>query len=226
MTLIIGIFIRDNHNKKEIFFASDGLAVTYKDNKKIAQREDVEKIRKLTPKICMGYTGKNGELFKDVFDELKNRTPQKLKKELEPFVETLREVILNMLETKKHKEIEKELTQRNKVNNRFIVGGVFDGKLILVRACSDKNYAGSVYEAAPIPDIEPYVAGATDEIQKETWDILKKKLGRGQSNDEIEKIIRDAISEIAERYPKEINNHIFIRRLSRNFDRNDKKDIN
>lgn len=30
MTLIIGIFTRDIHDKKEIIFASDGLAVTYK----------------------------------------------------------------------------------------------------------------------------------------------------------------------------------------------------
>ena len=73
MTLIIGIFTRDIHDKEEIFFASDGLAVTYKNNKKIGQDEDVEKIRKLTPKICMGYAGKNSELFEDVYDELKKK---------------------------------------------------------------------------------------------------------------------------------------------------------
>lgn len=58
MTLIIGIFTRDIHDKKEIIFASDGLAVKYENNKKFGQDDDVEKIRKLTPKICMGYSGK------------------------------------------------------------------------------------------------------------------------------------------------------------------------
>lgn len=125
MTLIIGIFIRDIHDKKEILFASDGLAVEYKDNKIIAQYEDVEKIRKLTPKICIGYAGKNSELFEDVFDELNNKTPKKIKKELDPFAKSLQLAILKMLKTKKHKMIEKELMERNQLFHKFIVGGVF-----------------------------------------------------------------------------------------------------
>ena len=108
MTLIIGIFVRDSYKKKEIYFASDGLAVKYKDNKKIAQDEDVEKIRKLTPKMCIGYTGKNAELFEDVYRELKDNTSIRMKKEIKPFAGRLQEVILKMLNTKKHKEIEKE----------------------------------------------------------------------------------------------------------------------
>lgn len=227
MTLIIGIFTVDNRDKKEIFFASDGLAVTYKDNIKNDQREDVEKIRKLTPKICIGYTGKNGELFIDVFDELKNKTCEKQKKELWPFVKRLREVILKMLEKEKHKEIDKGLIQQNQLFHKFIVGGVFDDKLILIIAKSDDKYKTSIQEAVPtISDPVCLVAGSTDEIQDMTKVILEKKLAPKQSNDEIENIIRDTISEIAERCPNEINDHIFIRRLSRNFDRNDNKDIN
>jgi 20S proteasome alpha/beta subunit len=207
MTLIIGIFIRDNHGNKEIIFASDGLEVRYEGNKKVAQREDVEKIRKLTPKICMGYTGKNAGLFKDVFDELKNKTPKNIKRELEPFKIKLREVILKFLETKKH----------NQIKDRFIVGAVFDNRMILIRVCSDDNYTILEHDKAPTPGIEVYIAGATDEIQEKTKGILKRRMSLEKSNDEIEKIIRDTISEIAEQYSNEINNHVFIRRLSRNF---------
>lgn len=136
MTLIIGIFTRDIHNKKEIIFASDGLAVKYENNKKIGQDEDVEKIRKLTPKICMGYAGKNLELFEDVYEELKNNTPKKIKKEMESLTERLQEVILKMLNTKKHKEIEKH----EQAIHKFIVMGFFHGTLPLIRLNSDNKY--------------------------------------------------------------------------------------
>jgi hypothetical protein len=89
----------------------------------------------------------------------------------------------------------------------------------IIRANPDDNYKISIKELAPAyPDIALYVAGSTEEIQKETMAILDKKLELIQSNDEIENIIRHTISELARRYPNEINSHIFIRRLSRNFD--------
>lgn len=219
MTLIIGIFTRDKDDNKEILFASDGLAVTYKDNKKIAQDEDVEKIRKLSPKICIGYAGKNAELFEDVFDELKMRTPKKIKRELEAFVVRLREIIIKNLQKKKHREIETELRQRNQLFQKFIVVGVFHNKLMLIRAQPDDDYKISVEEVAPaLYDIHPLVAGSTVKIQNETMAILKRQLELIRSNDEIENIIRYTIFEIAERHPTEINKRVFIRRLSRNFD--------
>ena len=63
MTLIIGIFTRDNHDNKEIFFASDGLALSYKNNKKIGQDANTEKIRKLTPKPVVS-THHRSKIFK------------------------------------------------------------------------------------------------------------------------------------------------------------------
>jgi len=218
MTLIIGIFTRDIHDKKEIIFASDGLAVTHKNNKKIGQDEDVEKIRKLTPKICMGYAGKNSELFEDVYDELKNKTPKKIKKDLEPFAKRLQEVILKMLKTKKNREIEKELKRRKQLYQRFIVGGVFHSKLMLIRANPDDNYKINIVEAPhTFPDECVLIVGLNDEMQERTYDILKKMRQKLNFSD-IENIIRYTISEIAKRYPDEINNHIFIRRLSKRFD--------
>lgn len=219
MTLIIGIFTRDIHDKKEIIFASDGLAVKYENNKKIGRDEDVEKIRKLTPKICMGYAGKNSELFEDVYEELKNNTPKKIKKEIESLTERLQEVILKMLNTKKHKEIEKELEKHEQALHKFIVVGLFHGTLTLIRLNSDNKYEISIKEASPIfPGYTCYVAGSTEEIQKETMAILDKKLGHIRSYDEIENIIRYTISEIAKRSPDKINNRVFIRRLSKRFD--------
>jgi len=37
----------------------------------------------------MGYTGKNSELFEDVYEELENNTPKRTKKELGPFTKRL-----------------------------------------------------------------------------------------------------------------------------------------
>jgi len=219
MILIIGIFVRDSYKKKEIYFASDGLAVKYKDNKKIAQDEDVEKIRKLTPKMCIGYTGKNAELFEDVYRELKDNTSIRMKKEIKPFAGRLQEVILKMLNTKKHKEIEKELEKHEQVLHKFIVVGQFLGAVTLIRLNSDDKYRISIEEVYLTPSgYTCYVAGSTEEIQNKTWAILERKLALIRNNNEIESIIRNTISEIAERYPNEINNHVFIRRLSRNFD--------
>ena len=208
MTLIIGIFVRDNNSKKEIFFASDGLEVKYQDNKKVGQREDVEKIRKLAPRLCMGYAGKNAGFYKEVFDKLKNQTPKNIKKDLEMFKKELQKVILNSL--RKNVQSPKK--------DRFIVVGAFGNRMVLIRASSDKNYEILEREVMPAPGIDVYIAGATDEIQEKTNSILKKRMGQIKNNDEIEKIIRDTIYEIAAQYPNDINNHIFIRRLSRNFD--------
>lgn len=219
MTLIVGIFTRDNHNKKEIIFASDGLAVTYENNKKIGQDDDVEKIRRLTPKICMGYAGKNSELFEEVYNELKYKTPKKIKKELEPFSNKLNEVILKLLKTKKYSEIEDELANSNQLYHKFIIGGVFHGKLMLIRASPVDNYNINIKEVAPAPALfELNVVGPTEEVQEKTMALLNKGMGQIGSNDEIVGIIKNTISKIAERYPEGINNHIFIRRLSRNFD--------
>jgi 20S proteasome alpha/beta subunit len=219
LTLIIGIFLRDNRNNKDIIFASDGRAVKYEDNKKIDQYEDVEKIRKLTPKICMGYAGKNAELFEDVYKELKNKTPKKIKKELEPFTKRFQEIILKMLNTKKHKEIEKELDKHEQVYHKFIAGGLFNGTLTLIRLNSDDKYKLSIEEPpSTFSGVTYYVAGSTEEIQKETMAILDKKLRHIRSYYEIENIIRYTIFEIAKLYPDKINNHIFIRRLSKKFD--------
>jgi len=219
MTLIIGMLIRETQDKKEIIFASDGLAVKYKNNKKIGQDEDVEKIRKLTPEICIGYAGKNSELFEDVYDELKNKTLIKTKMELEPFTKRLQELILKKLETNKHGEIEEELKRTNQLYHKFVVGGVFRNKLMLIGANSEDNYNISKEE---VPSIFPayilYVAGLTDEIQDEVEAILKEKLEHIRRYDEIKNIIRFSICEIAERYPGKINNHVFIRRLSKEFD--------
>ena len=47
MTLIIGIFFRDENDNKEIIFASDGLVTKYENNRMIGQDENIEKIKKI-----------------------------------------------------------------------------------------------------------------------------------------------------------------------------------
>lgn len=174
----------------------------------------------------MTYAGKNSELFEDVFDELKNKISETIKRDSVAFAKKLREIILEKLETKKHKEIEEKLIRCNQLCHNFYVGGVFDNKPILIREKSGDNYKISVTETRPtVSNPIILVAGSTDEIQEMTYTILKKKLVPKQSNDEIEDIIRDTISEVAKLYPNAINDHVFVRRLSKNFDHNDRKDI-
>lgn len=219
MSLIIGIFISDSNDSKEIIFASDGRAVKYKNNKKIEQNENVEKIRKFTHKICLGYVGKNAELFEDVYEKLKNGTPEEIKNDPEVFAKNLQKIILKVLKSKKHRKYEKELEKYMQLYRTFIAVGLFQGKLILIRLKPDDKYKISKEEVLnTFTNIAYYVAGATDRIQKKTEAILDKKLGRMRGFDEVEKIIKFTFSEVANLYPDIVNKHIFIRRLSKKFD--------
>lgn len=124
-----------------------------------------------------------------------------------------------MLNTKKHKEIEKELEEHEQALHKFIVVRLFHGTLTLIRLNSDNKDEISIKEAPPtFPSYTFYIAGLTEEIQKEAMPILDKKQGHIRSYDEIENIIRYTIFEVAKRYPNKINNCVFIRRLSKRFD--------
>jgi hypothetical protein len=61
-----------------------------------------------------------------------NCLKMKIKKEIEPFAGRLQKLILKKLETKKHREIEKELKRSNQLYQNFIVGGVFHNKFMLL----------------------------------------------------------------------------------------------
>ena len=91
---------------------------------------------------------------------------------------------------------------------------------MLIRLNSVDEYKMNIDEVrSSFYDIHPYyVAGATVEIQKGVENILDKKLRPMHSLGETVKIIRYVISKIAGLCPKKINNHIFIGRLSRNFE--------
>ena len=54
-------------------------------------------------------------------------------------------------------------------------------------------------------------------IKKGISYVVESKLKTVQGFDEVEDVIRTTISEIAREYPDDINNHIFIRRLSNRF---------
>lgn len=54
-------------------------------------------------------------------------------------------------------------------------------------------------------------------IKKGISYVVESKLKTVQGFDEVEDVIRTTISEIAREYPDDINNHIFIRRLSNGF---------
>jgi len=219
MTLIIGIFFRDENDNKEIIFASDGLVTKYENNRMIGQDENIEKIKKISSNICMGYAGKNGELFLDIYNELKNNISNKAKKKLYLFTKRLQKLLLKFLNTQKHKRIEEELKKRNQLYQKFIVGGLFHNKITLITANPEDNYKLKIKDPIPIsPDYAIYVAGMNSEIQEEVWAILEKKIKEKGGFEEIKEILKSTISEIAERYPESLNKRIFIRKLSNKFD--------
>lgn len=219
MTIILGIFIRDSFGNREMVFASDGRAMECEttDNGKTITRlrsEDVDKIRKLTPKICIGYAGNCSELFEDVYKELKDKMLEMIKGDLESFAKRVQEIILEIKNTERYIEIEKE---SGPLIHKFIVGGAYNDTLISIRLHSKDKYKIKKDKFLSCPDISYLIDGSTEEVQKKVETIFKKKMHQMQSLSEIEKIIRYVISKAAGLHPN-INNHIFIRRLSRNFD--------
>lgn len=223
MTIIIGIFVRDSFGNREMIFASDGRAMECEttDNGKTTTRlrsEDIDKIRKLTPEICIGYAGGCSELFEDVYKELKDKMSGMIKEDLESFTKRLRKIILEIKNAERYIKIEKE---SGPLIHKFIVGGAYDDTLVLIRLSSKDEYKIKKDEFLSIPEISYLVDGATEEVQEKVEIILDEKLPKLQYfdriNEKIVYIIRFAISKAAELYPH-INNHVFIRRLSRNFD--------
>ncbi|UCC40188.1 MAG: hypothetical protein JSV96_01660 [Candidatus Aminicenantes bacterium] len=221
MSLIIGVLIDLFDHNKEMIFASDGRAIEYKitDSGKIHQRiksENAGKIKKLTPKICVGYAGKNAELFNDIYEELKKQIHKMKKKNAEFFAKILRELILKILKTKTHKKIEKKLEQFGLTNNNFCVGGVFNNGLIFIKLRSKDNYKIQIYKLEP-PERTYYVIPAIDEILPKVETMLDEKLPQARDSNEIVDIIKYIISKTSEMHHS-INNHVFIRRLSNKFD--------
>jgi len=216
MTLILAIMIIDNSSNEDLIFASDGRKIKYNydKNKKVNQGEDTEKIMKLTPKICIGYAGKSAELFRDVYKELKNRLPEMREKDFESVSDKLKKIIKEMLNIKEHKEVEDKF---GPLSHKFVIGGANrNNKLRLNYYFSGNNFEKKKYKFHPNAGCL-YLTLCPDEKVKQKVDtILNEKKGQVQNLDEIEKIIRYVISEAAKLHPS-INDHVFIRRLSRNF---------
>lgn len=223
MTIILGIFIRDSFGNGEIIFASDGRAMeceTTNNGKTITRlrSEDVDKIRKLIPEICIGYAGNCSELFDDVYNELKDKISETIKEDLESFTKRLQEIIFKIKNTERYIKIEKG---SGPLIHKFIVGGAYNDILVLVRLHSKDDYKIKKDEFLSFPDISYLIDGATEEVHKKVEIILDEKLRQMKNfdwiNDKIVYVIRYVISKAAELHPH-INNHIFIRRLSRNFE--------
>lgn len=210
--------IIDNSGSEDLIFASDGREIKYNydKNKIVNQDEDAEKIRKLTPKVCMGYAGKSAELFRDVYKKLKSRIPEIRKKDFESVSDELKKIINEMLNIKKHKELEDKF---GLLTHKFVIGGANkNNKLRLNYYFSGNNFEKKKYKFHPnagclyLPLYPP-----DDKVKREVETILNEKKGQMQSFEEAVKIIRYVISEAA-KIDKSMNNHIFIRRLSRNFE--------
>ena len=218
MTLILAIRTRGSLGNEDLIFASDGRAVKCTNNKKEIINEDVEKIRKLTLKICMGYAGQNAILFEDVLKKFKNEIQKMRNKDFMSVKNRLKILIEEMLNTEKHKEVEEKV---GPLIHHFIIGGAYRGKIKL-RLLKSKNKFKT--KKIQFPLSEPIccdILGSTVEIQKKAGDIYDEQMHQFPNIEaiikDITKIIRYIISETAKLYPN-INNHVFIRRLSRNFD--------
>jgi len=215
MSLILVIMIINNFEKKDIIFASDGRAITYENDKKLSQNEDAEKIRILTPKICVGYVGKNSLLFEDVYRELKKKVPEMRRKDLESVSDELKKTILKKLNVEKHKEVEDKF---GPLVHKFVIGGVNkNNKLRLNYYYSENRFKKIKHKFNPKTGLEYLPLCPDANVTQKVDAILNEKKDQMKNFAEIGKVIRYAISKTAELHPS-INNHIFIRRLSRNFD--------
>jgi hypothetical protein len=209
MSIVLGVIVRDLNGNREMFFASDGRALEH--GTKNIRNEDYPKIKKLGPKTCIGYAGHSRELYEDVFNELDTKMKGMKNKDLVFVSSKLRQIIIDMLKSQKHAEIEKHF---GPLNHQFIIGGFYNRKLRLNILLSSKGYQISKHDLSHSTNVAIEILGSSDEVQKKMKEICQDTLGHAQSFDEIIKNIRYAISKVAEQ-THDVNNHIFVRRLSR-----------
>jgi hypothetical protein len=218
MTLILAIRTIDSSGNEDLIFASDGRVVKHTNNKKEIVNEDEKKIRKLTPKICIGYAGQNAILFEDVFDKLKDEIQKMKNKDLMSVKNRLRILIEEMLNTEKYKEVEEKV---GPLIHQFIIGGSYRGKIKLRLLKSINRFKTKKIQFPPSEPICCDILGSTDKIQQKAGDVYDEQMREFPTIDgiikDIAKISRYIISETAKLHPN-INNHVFIRKLSKNFD--------
>jgi hypothetical protein len=80
MSIILGLIIKDLAGNKEMILASDGRAIEH--GTKNIRNEDFEKVKRLTPRLCIGYCGHSGEFYEDVLIELENKIKKMMVKDL------------------------------------------------------------------------------------------------------------------------------------------------
>jgi len=212
MSIILGVIVNDLEGNKEMILASDGRVLEH--GTKNIRNEDLDKVKSLSSKICIGYCGHSGELFKDVVNNLKKKMKNMMVKDLLFVTSKLRITIFEMLETKRHQAIEEHF---GPLNHQFIIGGLYNRKLRFNTLLSNNKFKINKSELQSSKNIHIEIMGSTYEVHHRIKTISKKMLGQPQSFEKIVHNIRYIISKIAETN-HEINNHIFIRRISRNFE--------
>lgn len=212
MSIVIAVIVDNRQGSKEMIFASDGRVLEHGTAK--IRKEDLDKVKKLGPKTCLGYAGQSGELFEDVFHELEDCMRKLPLKDLLFVSNKLRQSILHQLGVQRHAEVEKCY---GPLNHQFIIGGYYNKKLRLNTFLSSKEFQISKHDLFHSDNVAIEILGSSDYIQKKMMGICEIRLGHAQSFDEVVRNIRYAISKIAEQ-TNDVNNHVFVRRLSNNFD--------
>jgi hypothetical protein len=211
MSIIVAVIINDLQGNKEMIFASDGRVLEH--GTKNIRNEDLDKVKKLGPKTCLGYAGQSGGLFEDVFNAVKTKMQNMPIKDLLFVSNKLRMTILEMLESQRHKEVERQF---GPLDHMFIIGGLYNRKLRINRLFSSKRFQIEKDDIVRSKNGIVRIIGSSVDTNAKINAICTEKLNRPQSFDEIVRNIRYAISKVAEQ-THEINDHIFVRRLSNNF---------
>ena len=119
-----------------------------------------------------------------------------------------------MLRSNRHAEIERHF---GPLNHCFILGGFYNKKPRMNVLLSSKDYQITKHDLCHSTNVTIEILGSSDAVQRKMKDMCQNRLGQAQSFDEVIGNIRHAISDVAaEAY--DVNDHIFVRRLSRDFE--------
>lgn len=211
MSIVLDVIVRDLNGNREMIFASDGRVLEH--GTKNVINENYPKIKKLGPRNCMGYAGHSGELFEDVFDKMDAELKRMQNKDLIFVSSRLRQVIFDMLKSNRHAEIERHY---GPLYHCFLLSGLYNKKPRMNVLLSSKGFQITKHDLSHSTNVAVEILGSSDEVQWKMKEICQDRLGHAQSFDEVIANIRFAISNVAEQ-TYDINDHIFIRRLSRDF---------
>jgi hypothetical protein len=212
MSIIIALLLDDHQGNRDIVFASDGRMIEHGTTN--IRGEDFDKVKKLGNKTCLGYSGDYAEFYIDVFDKLKRSMKIMSLKDILFVSRKLDKIIHERLSTRRYKKVEETF---GPLKHHFVLGGFYNNTMRIITLNSTNEFQINNHDLPTNKNIAMEIIGADEKVHSLVLALCEEKLGQRQSLEQIIINLRLIITKASEQNHT-INNHIFIRRFSKEFE--------